>query len=117
MLDYVKRHQKLVGFLVVLFSLILAMKFSVVIVKAQSGDVLDKYFEMMGTTEEDFLGWGWNKISDCLGLMDDGMKSFGVDSDLKTIFDDTTNDTLKMFEDVETEEDAYDILKGLMGID
>ena len=106
-----RKIRRVISLAIFLTSLFIAAQFSKMYVRAEAPDIIDRCFEMMGTTEDEFLGWSWNKITNCMKLLDNGMKDAGVETHFEDIFENATNEGLTLFEDVENEEEAYEVLK------
>ena len=88
------------------------------VVHASSADLTERAFEKIGTTEEEFYPFCFDKIEECFALMDSELAKVGLDHDLLGAFTKAKEDTLAQFAGVTDEESALDVLGDILeGID
>ena len=85
-----------------------------IIAKAASPDIIDQAFEKIGTTQEEFFPFCFGKIENFFSLTDAELQKVGIEQDLSGIFKKAKEDTFELFENVETEEEAFEILNGIL---
>lgn len=84
------------------------------VVHASSADLTEKAFEKIGTTEEEFYPFCFDKIEDCFALMDSELAGVGIEHDLLGVFKQAKEDTLAQFAGVKDEESALDVLNDIL---
>ena len=88
------------------------------VVHASSADLTERAFEKIGTTEEEFYPFCFDKIEECFALMDEELAGVGIEHNLLGVFKQAKEDTLAQFAGVTDEESALDVLGDILeGID
>lgn len=109
--EFIKRYFGILS--VVLFFSVFCITGRIV-VNATSPDVLDAAFSKIGTTQEDFFPFCFGKIEDFFSLTDRELQKVGIEQDLSGIFKNAKEETFELFENVENEEEAFEILNGIL---
>ena len=108
----IARYGRYISLAILILSLAVGIFFSNIIVKAEAPDLIDQIFEKAGIPAGGFFTFGFEKITDCMKMMDEAMQtSLGVNTSFEDLVNDTKDEVVNAFKDIDNEEDAWEMLE------